>query len=459
MSTLTVPHQAEQQNAATYTQGEDQGRLKSAAKYFGIKNTRTPLKSVREAQPNNPNPNTHSRSILKFGSTVWSNVGLLFSDSTLEAARMHSVGVTAQEERIAGDGTLHLMSISKRKKGTKPTYEDLMGLFHQKPLEPLEYELEPIDEEEYEEVMLDSVEGGSIVAAIFGIIKGMVGPAVLYLPRGFALSGFAVAIPAMIIATITYVYSATRLLQCWKAESDKIRLSMEKMEEIRLLLDPNAGEYGGSAAYGSVENGQKSSNNKMLTYPELARRAFGKASFLISGGIAAMQFGVCLTYLIFVPQNLFEATKTLFGVEVPKQIFLVLMLAVEIPLCWVRDIRKLTPINILATALIAFGLVSVLAIALFDPDPNLDNSGSENNSFEEDLSDLFQQITLLPRIQPTWVLFIGTSFFCFEGSITLLVPLQEAVYKREDRKRFPYVNQKVTSSIVAFYIFFSVICW
>lgn len=441
------------------TQGEDQGRLKSAAKYFGIKNTRTPLKSVREAQPNNPNPNTHSRSILKFGSTVWSNVGLLFSDSTLEAARMHSVGVTAQEERIAGDGTLHLMSISKRKKGTKPTYEDLMGLFHQKPLEPLEYELEPIDEEEYEEVMLDSVEGGSIVAAIFGIIKGMVGPAVLYLPRGFALSGFAVAIPAMIIATITYVYSATRLLQCWKAESDKIRLSMEKMEEIRLLLDPNAGEYGGSAAYGSVENGQKSSNNKMLTYPELARRAFGKASFLISGGIAAMQFGVCLTYLIFVPQNLFEATKTLFGVEVPKQIFLVLMLAVEIPLCWVRDIRKLTPINILATALIAFGLVSVLAIALFDPDPNLDNSGSENNSFEEDLSDLFQQITLLPRIQPTWVLFIGTSFFCFEGSITLLVPLQEAVYKREDRKRFPYVNQKVTSSIVAFYIFFSVICW
>lgn len=444
---------------AYITQGEDQGRLKSAAKYFGIKNTRTPLKSVREAQPNNPNPNTHSRSILKFGSTVWSNVGLLFSDSTLEAARMHSVGVTAQEERIAGDGTLHLMSISKRKKGTKPTYEDLMGLFHQKPLEPLEYELEPIDEEEYEEVMLDSVEGGSIVAAIFGIIKGMVGPAVLYLPRGFALSGFAVAIPAMIIATITYIYSATRLLQCWKAESDKIRLSMEKMEEIRLLLDPNAGEYGGSAAYGSVENGQKSSNNKMLTYPELARRAFGKASFLISGGIAAMQFGVCLTYLIFVPQNLFEATKTLFGVEVPKQIFLVLMLAVEIPLCWVRDIRKLTPINILATALIAFGLVSVLAIALFDPDPNLDNSGSENNSFEEDLSDLFQQITLLPRIQPTWVLFIGTSFFCFEGSITLLVPLQEAVYKREDRKRFPYVNQKVTSSIVAFYIFFSVICW
>jgi len=79
--------------------------------------------------------------------------------------------------------------------------------------------------------------------------------------------------------------------------------------------------------------------------------------------------------------------------------------------------------------------------------------------FEKDLDSLFQEISVLPKIQPTWVLFIGTSFFCFEGSITLILPLQEAVYKREDRKRFPYVNQKVTSSLVCFYILFSIVCW
>jgi hypothetical protein len=468
-------------NPETYTSGEDPDRLRSAAKFFGIQNTRTPLKPVREVTSANPNhprlgstsgataPATaHSHSILKFGSTVWENVGLLFSDSTLEAARMHSVGVTAQEERVASDGTLHLMSIAKRKKTSKPTYDDLMDLFHQKPLEPLEYEIRPVDEE-YVEVLVDSVEGGSIVAAIFGIIKGMVGPAVLYLPRGFALSGFAVAIPAMLVATLTYVYSATRLLQCWKAESDKSRLSMEKMEEIRSLLDPSSktNVLQPATTYGAVEEGQgriisnlETSNNKLLTYPELARRAFGKASFLISGGIAAMQFGVCLTYLIFVPQNLCQCAKSLFGVEISKQVFLVIMLAVEIPLCWIRDIRKLTPLNITATALIAFGLLSVLFIAFFDSERGLAIADTDyGNIFDKDLASLFQEISVLPKIQPTWVLFIGTSFFCFEGSITLILPLQEAVYKREDRKRFPYVNQKVTCSLVCMYIFFSIVCW
>jgi proton-coupled amino acid transporter len=40
-----------------------------------------------------------------------------------------------------------------------------------------------------------------------------------------------------------------------------------------------------------------------------------------------------------------------------------------------------------------------------------------------------------------------------------LVPLQEAVFRPEDKKRFPSVNVKVTSSIVVFYVFFAIICW
>lgn len=50
-------------------------------------------------------------------------------------------------------------------------------------------------------------------------------------------------------------------------------------------------------------------------------------------------------------------------------------------------------------------------------------------------------------------------FFVFEGSITLLVPLQEAVFSTADKERFPTVNVKVTSGIVVFYIFFAITCW
>lgn len=44
-----------------------------------------------------------------------------------------------------------------------------------------------------------------------------------------------------------------------------------------------------------------------------------------------------------------------------------------------------------------------------------------------------------------------------EGSITLIIPLQEAVYRPEDRKRFPDMNRDVTSWICLFYIVFSAI--
>lgn len=49
---------------------------------------------------------------------------------------------------------------------------------------------------------------------------------------------------------------------------------------------------------------------------------------------------------------------------------------------------------------------------------------------------------------------------CFNlGSITLLVPLQEAVYREEDRARFPAVYQNVILGIISFYAFFGLTCW
>mmetsp|Transcript_7163 Transcript_7163/g.8290 ORF Transcript_7163/g.8290 Transcript_7163/m.8290 type:complete len:671 (+) Transcript_7163:156-2168(+) len=487
---------------ATYQPGEDPNRLAESAKSFGLANARTPLRPVREAPEfsfhSDGNGHGHeddlssslqyryvSQSMVKFGSMVWKNAGILFSDSTLEAARMHSVGTLAKEERVSRDGTLHLLSVSRRKKGAiqPPSYGDLMDLFHKPVLgrEPMEVEVRETEDVEYEEVVVESVEGGTITAAVFGIVKGMVGPAVLYLPRGFAISGWSVAIPAMMVATLSYLYCSTRLLQAWKVESEKTRKMAEKMGEIRKLLDDvnNAVPGTGSSNYGSmsIDEEQRDDSNgngnvpapTLLTYPELARRAFGTYSTLISGGIAAMQFGVCLTYLIFVPQNLSQSFRSL-GYYVPKQAFLIAMLALEIPLCWIRDIRRLAPFNIVATLLIAFGLASVLYIALFDGKGGEDGliggsyylnttaTATGENEGPVQLG-LAEEVARLPSIKDTWLLFVGTSFFCFEGSITLLVPLQEAVYSRADRERFPRVNNQVISSVVLFYMFFAIVCW
>lgn len=47
----------------------------------------------------------------------------------------------------------------------------------------------------------------------------------------------------------------------------------------------------------------------------------------------------------------------------------------------------------------------------------------------------------------------------FEGSITLLVPLQEAVVGEERRKQFPAVYTRVILGIICFYLFFGLTCW
>ena len=187
---------------------------------------------------------------------------------------------------------------------------------------------------------------------------------------------------------------------------------------------------------------------KLLTYSELSRRAFGSFAFLIEFGIAAMQFGVCLTYLIFVPANLYASCQSLFGgvLVIPKTYFLVGMLLIEIPLTWIQDIRRLTPFNVLATIFIVYGLGSCLLISL-------------SYSYTQKEDTILESMANLPAFQPSWFMFIGTAFFVFEGSITLVVPLQEAVYKKEDRERFPIVNQNVTICIVLFYMFFAMICW
>lgn len=47
----------------------------------------------------------------------------------------------------------------------------------------------------------------------------------------------------------------------------------------------------------------------------------------------------------------------------------------------------------------------------------------------------------------------------FEGTITLLVPLQEAVVLEEEREQFPSIYKRVIMSIIGFYMFFGILNW
>jgi proton-coupled amino acid transporter len=301
----------------------------------------------------------------------------------------------------------------------------------------------------------------------------MVGPAILYLPHGFASAGYIVALPIMLLSTTLFLYSSKCLLDAWKLESTKMN---DTGEGEGLLYD--AAETGGK-----IPNDNNNSHNRrgqqrkqakarqMLSYPELAYRALGsRGESLVKAGIALMQSGVCLTYLIFVPQNLHTSVLTLSRghVQISPAYWLVLMVALQVPLSWIRDIRKLTPTNAVANALILYGLITCLGFALQEAttpeaavavDIDAEQAQDIARVMVGPLGELGKHLAALQPFNKDWFLFIGTSVLLFEGSITLLVPLQEAVHSEQEREAFPRVYRKVILGIICFYAFFGITCW
>lgn len=285
--------------------------------------------------------------------------------------------------------------------------------------------------------------GGDLLSAVLGMIKGMVGPAILYLPHGFATTGYALALPIMFIATSMYLYSSRCLLEAWKMESLKA-----EEDTVNLMIPP-----GGGPGPTAASHKNRRPRRVVLSYPELANRALGPTGeTVVKTGIALMQSGVCLTYLIFVPHNLHTSLLYLWNINLSPQIWLGIMVLIEIPLSWITDIRKLTCTNFAANILILYGLMLCLGFAFEEMIHSSDTATNWHDS-------LLESFSTLEPFKSQWFLFVGTSVLLFEGSITLLIPLQESVVLEEERQQFPNIYRRVIICIIVFYIFFGIICW
>jgi proton-coupled amino acid transporter len=105
------------------------------------------------------------------------------------------------------------------------------------------------------------------------IIKSVIGPGVLYVPKGFAESGVGLAVPMLIAAFALVAFSSTGML------------------EIGLRL-----KQGG--------------------YTDLAGKAYGPTGAKVSKVfIVAQQCGICLTYFVFVAHNLQSVIRDYNNIE------------------------------------------------------------------------------------------------------------------------------------------------
>lgn len=424
---------------STYTAGEDAGRLATLAKEFGLSRTRAPKSQVRARVSDSLN------SLNLESLKLWAERMVTLDQSYLEmryrsvySAHLHADDLAESSE----ESDKEEVEVEEGEKGL------LLGK-----LPSLSEEDEGVrgggkllridSEQSAAGTTAEAVDphaaglGGTLSSAALGIIKGMVGPAILYLPHGFASAGYLVAIPVLMLSTLLFLWSSECLLDSWKVESDRVnrkRLSMNKNHV-----------------------GLRMKKRIILSYPELAYRAFGPVGErIVQVGISLMQSGVCLTYLIFVPQNLRSAALLLLDWDISTNWTLAFMMAVQIPMSWIQDIRRLTVTNLLANVLILYGLITCLGFAMDD----IIGEDDDIESSQSFLQKVSHRAESLPAFNPSgWFLFLGTSVLLFEGSITLLVPLQEAVHTSADRLKFPALYRKVILGIVCFYTFFGIVCW
>lgn len=347
-------------NSNTYCYGDDAGQLAARARELGLEQRAALLRQQRD---------THSLAAGILGST------------TLRLALLSSFD---------------------------PEYDDSEGI------EPLETEARPglrrvpswLEESRErrrgaETERTRALDGFGLVDAFLAVIKSAVGPAVLYMPKGFQEGGLAFSLGMLCVSYGLFGLGAMRLLGSWQ----KCRKS----------------------------------------YPAMMGRAFGhRGVLLVRFTIVAQQCGICLTYFIFVATNLRELWIYFAGpLTSPPALgyFCVGQLAVLVPLSCIRNMQNFALTNLVANVLILYAIVvlaafATVSVAKAPPAPSS-----------------------LPLFNPkAFYLFIGTSAFVYEGSAALVVPLQEAV--RPDLQReFPRLYLRTCGGIIVTYIFFGALNW
>ena len=416
----------------TYTAGEDASRLAAAAKALGLRQHRPPRPPVRSRAPHSTRPTMAWR-------VVWQTV----TDPSVEASRMWSVysahDTKAVEYRvILGETNENENDDDEEdeRERERPTWKRFVPEQRQEGQEkaiekgqpPPQEQNEQPPPEQHDQAVVASP-GGTLTAAVLGMIKGMVGPAILYVPHGLASAGYLVALPLLASTTLLFLYSSQCLLEAWKQEQQEDEQEQygqqdeqQDEQQEQQHVEARTTLTNESSALLSPSNPPKRRHHHhhhhhrvILSYPELAFRAFGPlGESLVKSGIALMQSGVCLTYLIFVPQNLQASMKELFHWDVAPSYWLLLLmvLGLEIPLSWIRDIRKLTPTNLLANVLILYGLSTCLVLAVLQAvrstgsaHENATTTGSPQDSW----TNLVEHVQDMKAFHKDWFLFIGTS--------------------------------------------------
>ena len=233
----------------------------------------------------------------------------------------------------------------------------------------------------------------------FAVLKSFVGPAILYLPRGFDHGGLLFSILLLPFCGALVTFTMSVLVECHLASAPAVP-----------------------------------------TYGDLAQSALGTSGrYAVQASLAAAQLGICTSYFIFIARNVAGILLS-HGVTPPASaLHIMLLVPLVAPLSCVPSLRHLAVTNIVADLLILGGLGTVAAYAT----ARLAHDGPAP------LKPWFDHSEAL--------LFVGTACFTFEGC-ALMVPIAASL-ERDQAHHFPRVFRHAMVVTVALFTGFGALCY
>ena len=173
------------------------------------------------------------------------------------------------------------------------------------PTEPLRPPIEPEEPD------------GSKFRAVVAIVRCMVGPAALYIPKGFADAGLAGGLMCVTIAMALFAFGMARLIASWRH---------------------------------ARANGINSPGLDGVAYALAGNWAGHLATFCVT----AMQCGVGVTYYIFVAENVDMLAPSRYNLTMGAVILA--MAVLEAPLSLFKRLQRLHGLNAAGNLLVALAL-------------------------------------------------------------------------------------------------------
>ncbi|CAG7733908.1 unnamed protein product [Allacma fusca] len=221
---------------------------------------------------------------------------------------------------------------------------------------------------------------------IIHLIKGNIGTGILAMPTSFKNAGLIVGSIGTFLVGIFCVYTMHMLVGV------STELSKRSHSPPLSFCDV-------------AENSFKVGPPQFQKYAALARIATNVFLYLT-------QIGICCIYIVFVADNIHEVLQSYFGVQQSARVCMLYILIPLLALSWVRDLKNLAPLMMVADVVTALGLGIVLLFITSDLPPI-----TERQIF-------FASWHQLP-------LFFSTTIFAFEG-IAVVLPLQNSMKNPKD---------------------------